>query len=164
VYELMEFSSILKSFDSVDEAIANFTGKEAPLEAPRQIPRQTAQSAQAAGAGKSTPPSPPGQAAGQPGVGVASQDGQQPAGQPPRQDQPSTQSEVFSKARSELGRRIIQVIIDNPYYEVKEIAKALKQPRYGGQKMSGGAVKRELKEMGLMDKSNRFELALRGRG
>lgn len=153
VYELMEFSSILKSFDSMQEAVANFTGKEAPKEEPRQISRQAAQSS----------PSPKtGRPVNQPGVQVAGQGGQQQTEQPPAQGRPAA-VDVFSQARSELGRRIIQVIIDNPYYEVREIARALKEPRYGGRKTGGGAVKRELKEMGLLDKSNRFELALRGR-
>jgi anti-sigma B factor antagonist len=34
VYELMEFSSILKSYDNVDEAVASFTGKEIKKEEP----------------------------------------------------------------------------------------------------------------------------------
>jgi len=63
-----------------------------------------------------------------------------------------------------LGRRIINVIIDNPYYEVKEIARALKLPQYGSQKASPRSVKHELKAMNLFDKQKRFEIALKGRG
>jgi hypothetical protein len=37
----------------------------------------------------------------------------------------------------------------------------LKLPQYGGARAGGGAVKRELKEMGLMDRQKRFELALK---
>ena len=62
------------------------------------------------------------------------------------------------------GKRIMHVIVDNPYFEPKEISKALKLPQYGGEKASGGAVKKELKAMGLMDRQKRFELAMKGRG
>jgi hypothetical protein len=72
--------------------------------------------------------------------------------------------DVFAYAQSDLGRKIIQIIIDNPYYDAKEIAKALKLPQYGAQKVGGSSVKKELKIMGLSDKQQRFELAIKGRG
>jgi anti-sigma B factor antagonist len=145
VYELMEFSSILKSFDSLDEAVSNFTGKEVRREQPKSIPDAKAAAGAANPATKTVP-----------AAQAQATQRQEPSRQPAE--------DVFAYATSELGRRIIQVIIDNPYYEVKEIAKALRLPKYGGEKAGGGAVKKELKSMGLLDKSNRFELALRGRG
>ncbi len=144
VYELMEFSSILKSYDSVDEAIAGFTGKEIKKEEPRPVP------------GPALPPKP------EPSQPVAQSAQQAPAQAAQPQAVPGV--DVYSYAQSELGRRIIQIIIDNPYYDVKEISKALRLPNYGGVKVGGGAVKRELRSMGLSDKQQRFELALKGRG
>jgi anti-anti-sigma factor len=144
VYELMEFSSILKSYDGVDEAIAGFTGKEIKKEEPKAVPE---------------PALPP-----RPGP---SQIAAQPAQQAPAQTarpQAAPGADVYSYAQSELGKRIIQIIIDNPYYDVKEIVKALRLPNYGGVKFGGGAVKKELRSMGLSDKQQRFELALKGRG
>ncbi len=144
VYELMEFSSILKSYDSVDEAIAGFTGKEIKKEEPRPVP------------GPALPPKP------EPSQPVAQSAQQAPVQAAQPQAVPGV--DVYSYAQSELGRRIIQIIIDNPYYDVKEISKALRLPNYGGVKVGGGAVKRELRSMGLSDKQQRFELALKGRG
>jgi anti-sigma B factor antagonist len=148
VYELMEFSSILKSFDSVEEAVAGFTGKEVKKEEQKAAPEPTL-------------PEPP--SAEIPAPTAATQS-EAPKVEEPSRTQTQPASEVFSYAQSELGKKIIQIIIDNPYFDVKEIAKALKLPQYGGQKIGGGAVKKELKTMGLADKQRRFELALKGRG
>jgi anti-anti-sigma factor len=149
VYELMEFSSILKSFDSVDEAIAGFTGRELKKEEPAPAPE---------------PALPPKPEAPQPAAQPAQQAPAQPSPAQPAQTQAAPTGNVYSYAQSELGKRIIQIIIDNPYYDVKEIAKALRLPNYGGVKVGNGAVKRELRSMGLSDKQQRFELALKGRG
>jgi anti-sigma B factor antagonist len=152
VYELMEFSSILKSFDSLEEAIANFLGKTVKKESPAQIPETPKPAA--------VNPQPAAQA-------VTQEAATQPEAKEPVQQAAGTNApgeDVMAVAQSELGRRIIQIIIDNPYFEVKEIIKSLRLPQYGGVKIGGGAVKKELKTMGLLDKSNRFELALRGRG
>ena len=150
VYELMEFSSILKSYDSVDEAIAGFTGKEIKKEEPKAAPQIAPEPA--------LPPQP------EPSQPAEQQAPAQPSQPQAAQSQAAPGADVYSYAQSELGKRIIQIIIDNPYYDVKEIAKALRLPNYGGVKVGGGAVKKELKSMGLSDKQQRFELALKGRG
>ncbi len=149
VYELMEFSSILKSFDGLEEAIANFLGKTVIKETPAQLPDagQTKQARAAAAASN---------------VRSASQ--QTVSQKSVSETSAAPKEDVFAMAQSELGKRIIQIIIDNPYFEVKEIVKSLRLPQYGGVRAGGGAVKKELKAMGLLEKSNRFELALRGRG
>jgi anti-sigma B factor antagonist len=144
VYELMEFSSILKSFDTVDDAISNFTGvpvsKAAPKPAAVQIPSERHQ-----------PPKPAVQKV---------EPKHQPVSAPQARKAPAHE-DVYSLARSELGKRIINIIIDNPYFELKEIIKALRLPQYGGEKASGGSVKRELRDMNLLDRQKRFELALK---
>lgn len=154
VYELMEFSSILRSYDSIEEAIAGFTGKEIkPLglktetKTPR-LERPVTQPSRMVSAST---------ASAQHGT-TGAQTGQSSS---PEKTAPAV--DVFSVASGELGKKIIQVIIDNPYFEPKEIARALRLPQYGGQKVGGGAVKKELRAMGLYDKQRRFELALKGR-
>ena len=149
VYELMEFSSILKSYDSVGEAIAGFTGKEIKKEEPQPAPE---------------PALPPKLEPSQPVAKPAQKATAQAAQRQATQAQTAPGADVYSYAQSELGKRIIQIIIDNPYYDVKEISKALRLPNYGGVKVGGGAVKKELRSMGLSDKQQRFELALKGRG
>jgi anti-sigma B factor antagonist len=155
VYELMEFSSILKSYDSVDEAVSSFTGKEVRREEARPAPEPALPQSPAQGPGPSTASQPQGQS-----VQAEAQ------AQPPPQGQttPQSGSGVFSYAQTDLGKHIIQIIVDNPYFDVKEIARALKLPQYGGMRIGGGAVKKELRSMGLADKQQRFELALKGRG
>jgi len=145
VYELMEFSSILKSFESLEDAILSFTGEGVKKESPR--------------------PAQPQIAAQKPAVSKPSVKTSEPEIEKkpvPVSPSPTPSEEaVDSPAKSELGKRIITIIVDNPYYEVKEITKALKLPQYGGAKTRGGAVKRELRDMGLMDRQKRFELALK---
>ncbi|MFW6139577.1 MAG: STAS domain-containing protein [Spirochaetota bacterium] len=154
VYELMEFSSILKSFDSLEEAKANFTG-EKPKARPSAGTTQK----------RITSPSPAStasrQAPSRPAVG--GEERQEPKPSEPSEKTPSIEEQILSRARSELGRRILKVIIENPYFETKEITKALKMPQYGGQKAKGREVKKELKAMELQDKQKRFEVALKAR-
>jgi anti-anti-sigma factor len=146
VYELMEFSSILKSYDSLNEAISSFTGDalkpQKPVIEQAPAPKETSK----------------------PKEEVRVKNELQTAQQGTTQAAAATSKpDIYSYAQSELGKRIIDVIVDNPYFEVKEIAKALKLPQYGGKKASGGAVKKELKSMGLIDRQRRFELALQKR-
>lgn len=143
VYELMEFSSILRSFDSVEEAISYFTGEEVPVKTSSEKTRKIPEPASTAV-----------------GSGTQSRNPETVEQKKPEQ----SAEDVFSMATSELGRRILNVIIDNPYFEVKEIAKALRLPQYGGKKASTGSVKRELRSMGLLDKQKRFEIAMKGKG
>ena len=110
VFELMEFSSIFKSYDSLDEAMAYFSGK-----LPEQAP--------------------------------VSEKG----------------PDIYSFATRELGKRIINIIVDNPYFEPEEISKALKLPQYGGKKVGDGTVEKELKAMGLFDRKQQIELAMKSR-
>ncbi len=72
-------------------------------------------------------------------------------------------NELLSATHTQLGRNILRVIIDKPYYDVRDIAKALSFSQYGGIKVRRGVVKRELKYMGLDDRQKRYELALKTR-
>jgi anti-sigma B factor antagonist len=144
VYELMEFSSILKSFDNLEDAIYSFTGEKRKTEPSK--PAQPQISAQ--------------KLAGQQEPAPTQENKPEPAQAQHHSTQPSSE-DLYSIAKSELGTRILNVIFDNPYFEVKEIIKALRLPQYGGERASGGAVKRELRDMDLMDRQKRFELALK---
>jgi len=143
VYELMEFSSILKSFDNIDTAVSNFTGVPVRQPVQRQpTPQITAT--------RSPAPKP-----------AVERTEQRPQKQAPQTHAAPARDDVYTIARSELGKRIINVIVDNPYFELKEIIKALRLPQYGGEKVSGGSVKKELREMNLLERQKRFELALK---
>lgn len=145
VYELMEFSSILKSFESLEDAILSFTGESVRKESPR--PAQPQITAQKPAVAKPS---------------VVTNEPEIEKKPVPVSPSPAPKKEaVDSPAKSELGKRIIAIIVDNPYYEIREITKALKLPQYGGTKSGGGAVKRELKAMRLIDRQKRFELALK---
>jgi anti-anti-sigma factor len=150
VYELMEFSSILKSFESIEDAILSLSGKGPAKESRRSIKQQAPQ--QAPVTRSPAPASPEIRKEAEPSRGAAKPEAAKPE-----------ESEIDSPASTDLGRKIISVIIDNPYYDLKEIIKALREPQYGGIKVSGGAVKKELKEMGLLDRQKRFELAIKNK-
>ena len=49
---------------------------------------------------------------------------------------------LLSLSHTEPGKRIIRIIIDNPYYDIKDIVKALTYTQYGGKKPSRWKVKR----------------------
>jgi anti-sigma B factor antagonist len=157
VYELMEFSSILKSFDNLEDAVANFTGAKAaqPVDKPKQAPPRLAEpkrhpekAPEARGSFRSAPKVEP---------------RPEPA---PAQTAPSSQraEDLYSIARTEVGKKILDIIVQNPYFEIRDIGKALRLPQYGGLKVGGGQIKKELRDMNLLDRQRRFELALkRGR-
>jgi anti-sigma B factor antagonist len=146
VYELMEFSSILKSFDGIDSAVSNFTGKREDAERPRPEPQRIE---------LPQPASPP-------HAEVRNEQQTETIQETPSHASPPSE-DPYLLAKTSLGKRIINVIVDNPYFEIKEIMKALRLPQYGGIKAGGGAVKKELREMDLLDKQKRFELALKGK-
>ena len=148
VYELMEFSSILKSFESMELATSYFLGvkvKEiqddtAKIKAPIANDNQRQSDSTASPVKEKEVPV-------SPSLKVAK----------------SYATEVLSLTRTDLGRNVLKVILDNPYFTVKDISKALKSPQYGGKRGWRLAVKRELKFMDLMDKRKRFEFAMRNR-
>ena len=150
VYELMEFSSILKSYDSLNEAIAAFSGQPHTSKPAIQKPAPKAEPAPAQARKPDTETGKPETAPG-------------PSAQPEQAPASEKEPDIYSYASSELGKRIINVVILNPYYESKEISKALKLPQYGGKKAGRGVVKKELKAMGLFDRQHRFMLSHKSR-
>jgi hypothetical protein len=65
----------------------------------------------------------------------------------------------LSRAKSTLGRRILRIILDHPYYDIRDISLALKLPEYGDRRASMITIRQELKEMGLLNKKDRYEFA-----
>jgi anti-sigma B factor antagonist len=145
VFELMEFSSILKSFDSMDRAISYFLGVEVSQSETAKTQAPIANDNQRM-AGSTTSPK------------------REEVVVPPSPKKAGAYTnEAFSLTNNDLGRKILKVIIDSPYFTAKEITRALKLPQYGGKRRRKIAVKRELKFMDLTDQRKRFEFAMRNR-
>ena len=146
VFELMEFSSILKSFDSMKQAVSYFLGTKVSKEQNDTVeaPLPTGNNKQSVFDTTISP----------------IREKEVPASLPTKAVR-SDINESLSLTHTDLGRKVLKVVLDNPYFNVKEIAKALKAPKYGGKKGRKLAVKRELKFMDLMDKKKRFEFAMR---
>jgi anti-sigma B factor antagonist len=182
IFTLMDLSSILKDYNSLDGAIAYFIRDTATRRYADRSPtvdrsqpdesyvdyekidrRNDDIEGSREGNGISLYKDKSGSQAG-PGKGIPSEKAYR-AGKPSRSTShkwtPSPEETFFALARTDLGRRILRVIFDYPYYEVKEIGKALKLPEYGWRKASQRAIVKELKRMDLMDKEKRYYFVLR---
>ena len=62
-----------------------------------------------------------------------------------------------------LEKHIVRVILDRPYYSVGKITKALRLAKYGAVKQKKRKIKRELIKLGLEHREDRYEFALRNR-
>jgi anti-anti-sigma factor len=193
IFELMEFSSILNSFTGVDSAVSYFLGTDAvktqadvlkefvktEKETHSDTPSKVVQDSPIDKPSPKVLSSPSGLTSSKPqassSVPSPSSSGKAELKKPPPSDKkPSSMlfslekasydiNELLSSTHTQLGRNILRVIIDKPYYDVKDIAKALGFSQYGGIKVRKGVVKRELKFMGLDDRQKRYELALKTR-
>jgi len=147
IFELMEFSSILKDFDSLDKAKAYFLGSEEEEKIRASGPQAKETKRYEQKEIKTPFPETAKQAS-----AVASS-----------KDQGLDETTIFITARNELGRRILCVISDQPYYDIKEIAKALRLPQYGWKRAGKRSIKNELKSMGLLDNQERYEFVMKKR-
>jgi len=236
IFDLMEFSSIIKDYDSQNKAIAYFLGfevraetrkagpsevklkthegilikkEERPKQPPSKAPSKPAATtplkkpelrapaptvkpserpasikpervAPGPPSGRTvspphekraappTPPAAPGRTPPAKPAPPPAAPGRTPPAKPvarilPKKSQGLNEITIFNYARNELGRRILRVVSDYPYYDIKEIAKALRLPEYGWKKASVYAIKSELKKMGLLDKRIRYEFVTRQR-
>ena len=68
---------------------------------------------------------------------------------------------IYALTHTELGKRLLKIIIDRPFLDIKEIVKALKLPEFGGKKGRRRAVKRELIFMDLLDKKKRYDFVMK---
>ena len=148
IFELMEFSSLLNSFQGVENAVAYFlrekiVKKKARLSNQKGIAVNDRTGVRAA-------------------VSSSKEEKVVPISPYIKQAEKERDS-ILSFTHTELGKRILKVILAQPYLDVKEITKALMLPQYGGIKVKQIAVKRELKYMDLIDKQKRFEFAMKNR-
>jgi hypothetical protein len=172
IYELMEFSTIIKSFDDVGSGTAYFLGHRVSsagsVQAPAAVNPGTRPASQAmktassaAQGGVSDPAKIPLSA--KPiakevkGKIITAEQGIAYDSNPYRNG-------VLNIAGYTLGKAIVKVIMDMPYLSVKEIARTLELPQYGGRKYKAHDVKHELKQMELLGKRDRFMFVLNFRG
>ena len=162
IFELMEFSSILKSFTGVDNAVAYFLGKEAAKPKSKilkeKVEKTIIQNQEENLYKLGTQPEYADDLTSKTSF-VKPKPIEHPAYKPDGYDI----NNLLSLSHTELGKRIIRIIIDKPYFDIKDIVKALTYTQYGGKKASRWKVKRELKYMGLIDKAKRYEFAMKNR-
>jgi anti-sigma B factor antagonist len=168
IYELMEFSQILKSFSDADAGTEYFIGQRAASGQGVNKPRTVVSGSQAAGTASA--------AASGGGSGslntplFTSTDAREKKAKNRAAEQTmaykigSYRNEVLHVTGYTLGKAIVKVIMDQPYLSVKEIARALQLPQYGGRKHRAHAVKHELKQMELLGQRERFEFIMNYRG
>ena len=160
IFELMEFSTILKSFTGVDNAVAYFLGKEAARPKSSVLKDEVEKAMLTKKVNNEAVIKP---------EKIQSAPSKVVINTTPTSQVSSYKSEgydinsLLSLSHTDLGKRIIKIIIDKPYYDIKDIVKALTYTQYGGKKASRWKVKRELKYMGLIDKAKRYEFAMRNR-
>ncbi|MFW6137555.1 MAG: STAS domain-containing protein [Spirochaetota bacterium] len=151
VFELMELSSIIKYYEYVHLAIEYF------LDAHQQEALKEQRSAASAVGYKITAPEHRNQtrAPKSPSPSPIRLVSRSEPGLPdePPEDTPGHQ----------LEKCIVKVVLDSPYYSIRQIKKALRLPRYGSVKKSKRKIKKELVKLGLENKKERYEFALQNR-
>jgi anti-sigma B factor antagonist len=131
VFELLEFHYILKAFDTIEEAVADFD-RTVPgvFQKPAAVMSQ-----------------PVGRADGQVLVKVSRSEVLTP--------EPVAMAETENTAN--LDEKIRQIIRDNPEAGTLKIKQMLNTPRYGNFKIGWWDVRRRLKELDLDSKTKRIE-------
>jgi anti-sigma B factor antagonist len=137
VFELLEFHYILKAFDTIEEAVADFDRG-----AVSGVFNKTAAAAGASAAGKG--------------------DGhRQPVFTPGGRSEAVTAETMplpeMKSAPPNLDEKIRQVVRENPEAGTLKIKQMLNTARYGGFKLSWWDVRRRLKDLNLDSKSKRLE-------
>jgi anti-sigma B factor antagonist len=130
VFELLEFHYILKAFDTIEEAVADFD---------RTVPGVFHKPAAA--------PPPAGKSDGQVTLEVGRSE--------VATAEPMTLTET--KAPPSLDDKIRQIIRDNPDAGTLKIKQMLATPRYGNFRIGWWDVRRRLKELGLDSKAKRID-------
>ncbi len=151
IFELMEFSSIIKDFEDVEQALVYFLGiKASDAKLKAALERIKLRD--------------PVLETGQPEASAAKNS--QPATRPTSAEVPHITSAMTDKmqlTRDKFGRRLVRLVIDKPYLRVKDMVKALRSPEYGRLKCKKRDVKRELKTLGLFTEEQRYNLALKSK-
>ncbi len=136
VFELLEFHYILKAFDTIEEAVADFDRG-----AISGVFNKSAAAAGVPAAGKN--------------------DGHQAAFSPAGRSEVATAEAMpvpeTKSAPPNLDDKIRQVVRENPEAGTLKIKQMLNTSRYGGFKVSWWDVRRRLKDLGLDSKAKRLE-------
>ena len=164
IFELMEFSSIIKSFLGVEKAINYFLKVEAEEKKARSYNQQAAVVNENPELRTVTP--------------TATEQVKIPIKKPVQgftkekkvvyispyiKEAEKERDNVLGYTHTETGKMILKVIMERPYLDIKEIAEALRLPRFGNLRVKKGAVKNELKYMDLLDKVKRFEFVMKSK-
>jgi hypothetical protein len=161
IYDLMEMSSIIKSFDEVNEAVFHFLGTG------QQIVYKKQAAAAAAGRAASMPQKEDtaDDTKRTPTHGTAGKSTKRPVQIELVSESPfgSYRDEVLYPREHLLEKCIVRVILEKPYYSIRQITKALRRPEYGSIKKSRRKIKSELAKLGLENSEDRYEFALKNR-
>jgi anti-sigma B factor antagonist len=133
VFELLEFHYILKAFDTLEEAIADFHRGAMPVKSrsPENLGTSQGESAKAA----------------EVETDVLEKDR-------------SEEVSAFARAEKQEGSvqdKIRQIVLENPEVGSIKIMKELNTPRYGNIKLNWFQIRRLLKQMGLDSRKRRVE-------
>jgi len=137
VFELLEFHYILKAFDTLEDAIADFDKSRPRKEVrkPEMVPQEAPAPAMA-------------------GTGTTAAPAKEPVSSRDAYLDRMMTSETKDKSVEE---KIKQLVAENPEYGSIKIMKQLNTPRYGNVKLSWFQVVKYLKQLGLNSKKKRIE-------
>jgi anti-anti-sigma factor len=187
IFELMELSSIIKSFDEVDKAVTMFlgTGQETvpkqkvvgaetgdtetkahraakePVKRVQPVYEESRPASPKPAASKSASP--------KPAIKISHSQVNRPVRRPAPIELVSENTVSLDLEKNQytkehlLEKHIVKVILDRPYYSVGKITKALRLAKYGAVKQKKRTIKRELIKLGLEHREDRYEFALRNR-
>ena len=177
IFDLMELSAIVKSFDELNKAVVHFLGARQQTALKQKVvgaaTSGTASKASSATAAPTKPVPPVQQAprktvskpAAKPTRTPVNRSGKRPA--PIELVSENTVNldghETRYTQERLLEKHIVRVILDKPFLSAGKITKALKLPRYGSVKKSKRKIKQELIKLGLENREDRYEFALRNR-
>jgi anti-anti-sigma factor len=166
IFDLMELSSIVKSFGEENKAVVHFLGVRQ-----QAVPKKKAAGATTASA--TTTRTEHVQPRQQAPKAAPTKPAAKPIRTPAHRPAPiklvsentasSYKEDVLYTQEHLLEKHIVQVILDRPYYSIRQIAKALRIYKYGSVKKSKRKIKRELIKLGLVNPEERYEFALRNR-
>lgn len=149
IFELMEFSSILKAFTSLADAKVYFLGERKQIQPPMKT----------SGHGTSGPKTtldkkPPSVTIRKKNVTIKSV----------TEDSTGTVADKNkTTVQNKFKKNMSRLIYERPYLSITEIVQTLKLPEYGGLTRKKREVKKLLRAMGLIKHSSRFNLALMGK-
>jgi len=177
IFDLMELSAIVKSYNEINEAVVHFIGTEQQKTPKKKVvgaeASSTATKASSANAKPTQRVQPvkkmPRETEPKPTVRPIHAQERKTAKRPAPIELVSGNSTDFDRYETHytqerlLEKHIVRVILEKPYLSIGKITKALRLPRYGSVKKSKRKIKYELIKLGLESREDRYEFALRNR-